>query len=748
MEFFAHSDGTLKQDNWHKLSEHLEETGRLAQHFLSHSGCGSLGRIAGLLHDLGKYTSEFQKRLTGNPARVNHSTAGAKIATDLFGFHIAKMLSYCIAGHHTGLANGVNGESIRSLEDRLREDILQPNPIWRRELSLPQLTPPKIKPAKNGVGFSGATLIRMVFSALVDADYLDTERYFTSVQHNPVNRGGYPSLSALLARLERAQAHLQETSKFTKLNSLRDEILQHVIQQSNREIGTFTLTVPTGGGKTLTSLHFALRHAIRNGLDRLIYVIPYTSIVEQTAWVFKDVLKVDTEENDFILEHHSAVDEETTGNRESRRKLDLAEENWDVPIIVTTAVQFFESLFANRPSRCRKVHNIANSIVVLDEAQTLPLSYLQACVAILDELSRNWRTSVVLCTATQPALAAKDGFDRGFENLVELAPNPKQLYDQGATKRTRIVHRGVIDVQTLAEGLELSTQVLCILNTRKHVREIYNLLVDTEGACHLSTLMCATHRRDQLARIRASLKAGKPVRLIATSLVEAGVDIDFPTVWRAEAGLESIIQAAGRCNREGSQPKPANVYVFEPAEDRHKGPPDIQQLSDAFRAIQRKFASPMSLDAINEYFRRVYWTKGVEGLDTKDILSRIEERSKRLDFPFETIAREFNFIETSMVPLIVAYKGDNDQHNKVDTLIGELISTDRISKIARQLQPYMVQVSPFVREKLLLAGAAEVIQQQRFEKQFVKLSNPSLYRYDIGLTWEDPTFVEAEAQVV
>ena len=275
----------------------------------------------------------------------------------------------------------------------------------------------------------------------------------------------------------------------------------------------------------------------------------------------------DNDQADFVVEHHSAFDEDRIGEREAKNKLRLAMENWDAPIIVTTAVQFFESLFANRPARCRKLHNIANSVVILDEAQTLPLKLLRPCVTALDELARNWRASIVLCTATQPALASAgdNGFPDGFEGLREIAPDPKRLYQ--TLKRVQIIQREQMDDAQLAEQLGDSRQVLCIVNTRRHARELYESVRGNaaEGTFHLTTSMCARHRREELETVRARLKAGAAVRLVATSLVEAGVDVDFPVVWRAEAGLESIVQAAGRCNREGRAPV-GNVFVFEPAE--------------------------------------------------------------------------------------------------------------------------------------------------------------------------------------
>ena len=268
----------------------------------------------------------------------------------------------------------------------------------------------------------------MLFSALVDADYLDTEEYFAELQGVPRPRGRHPTLAELRRRLNGHLDRLAAGAEAGPVNDLRQEVLAHMRGKAAEPPGLFTLTVPTGGGKTLTSLAFALEHARRHGLARVIYVIPYMSIIEQTAEVFRKALRGDDKEDpDFVIEHHSTFDEDRVSEREAKEKLRLAMENWDAPIIVTTAVQFFESLFGNRPSRCRKLHNVASSVIILDEAQTLPLQYLRPCVAALDELARNWRTSVVLCTATQPALAKSNGFCGGFENVRELAPDPERL---------------------------------------------------------------------------------------------------------------------------------------------------------------------------------------------------------------------------------------------------------------------------------------------------------------------------------
>ena len=746
--YFAHSGDTPNRADWHPLATHLQGTGTKAAGFLEPVGFGDFGRIAGSLHDLGKYTPQFQRRLAGGAGRVDHATAGAQLAVERFGGRVGKMLAFCIAGHHAGLANGTHGEQIGSLEDRLKKELEELDPVWEDEVAVGE-SPHRqshLRPrSREEIGFSAALFVRMLFSALVDADYLDTEAYYDGLHGRGVARGGYPQLDRLRSQLDQYLHALTESAAAGLINELRGNILAHARGKATQAPGSFTLTVPTGGGKTLASLAFALDHAVHHGLARIIYVIPYMSIVEQTAAVFREALRKDPDDPaDFVVEHHSTFDADRVANREGREKLRLTMQNWDAPIIVTTAVQFFDSLFANRPSRCRKLHNIANSVVILDEAQTLPLQYLRPCVAALDELARNWGTSVVLCTATQPQLSKNDELPEGFEDLRELAPEPKRLY--ASFRRTRIVQRGSLSDAELADQLLEAHQVLCIVNTRRHARELYETLQHLPRTFHLSTLMCALHRRERLSAVRDGLQAGAPVRLVATSLVEAGVDLDFPVVWRAEAGLESIVQAAGRCNREG-RAKMADVFVFSPSDEGRETPVEVGQFADAARSVMRRYQDPSSLEAIRAYFRELYWSKGRDALDGKRLLDRINDGGMRLDIPFETVAREFHLIETEMRPVIIPYPSSDGLFGTAEKVFEMIEQAERAGTIAREFQPCVVQVPPFARSALLAAGAVRLAREERFGDQFAVLTNRDLYRPEVGLTWDDPTFRKAEELV-
>lgn len=749
--FFAHSGKEADRSDWQSLHEHLEGVAKLASERAAKFNTHEFGRIAGLLHDIGKYSSEFQDRLAGDPTRVDHSTAGAQLAIERLGPKIGTLLAFAIAGHHAGLADGV-GTDNGSLEERLKKTL--PNyTAWRTEITLPDsVRPPALRPRPDTPWFQFAFLTRMLFSTLVDADYLDTEAYYNRLEKIVTEHCAWPTLSELKIKLDQ---HLTAFTPDSDVKKLRADILAHARKTANQEQGLFTLTVPTGGGKTLTSLAFALEHAISHGLDRIIYVIPFTSIIEQNSQVFRDAMG--EHGNRVVLEHHSAFEwrDDKSGKAEAgaqaRAKLQRAMENWDAPIIVTTAVQFFESLFANRPSHCRKLHNIARSVVILDEAQTMPLGLLRPCMLALDELARNYRASVVLCTATQPALTENTAdpdrsFKGGFRNVREIAP--AALDTIPAFQRVAIAPIGALSDDELVARLKDHPQALCIVNTRAHARGLYDRLADVPGVRHLSTFMCAVHRRQAIAAIRDDLRWKQNCIVISTSLVECGVDVDFPVVYRAMAGIDSIAQAAGRCNREGKRPTTESfVYVFESTDA--KPPPELAQYADVAREIIRQYGSNiLSHAAIEDYFRKLYWRKevgsGQSELDKKDILGKLKERANTLLFPFATIARDFQMIESGMAPVIVPYEGEGRRLLKNLHSLPEGVP---VGRLARQLQPYTVQIPPPALSRLMAAGAIQAVRPERFGDQFMELLNGDLYRQDVGLTWDDPTYRSIESGI-
>jgi len=448
------------------------------------------------------------------------------------------------------------------------------------------------------------------------------------------------------------------------------------------------LTVPTGGGKTLSSLAFALSHAQRHGLRRVIYVAPFTSIIEQTAEIFRQVFEplLKLQWPDPVLEHHSAIDvgEETVASR-------LASENWDAPLVVTTAVQFYESLFADSVSRCRKLHNISKSVVILDEAQKLPVDFLSPCLMALHELVANYRATVLLCTATQPAVGRREGFPLGLDNIREIVDDRRTLYLQ--LRRVAVRDLGTVGDEELSRRLADERQVLCIVNTRRHARLLTEQLLPTVDAIHLSAAMCAEHRSQVFRRCRELLAAGEPCRVISTQLVEAGVDVDFPVVFRSLAGLDSLAQAAGRCNRNGRLTE-GRVFLFRSEHGRNEaylrdtGNVAVQLLGD--KGFAPLYEDPLSLEAIEHYFRLYYWEQR-QRWDRRQLLDsfKLEQcRSLPFQFSFRTVATAFRFIEDSGRAVVVPWG------EKGKELVEELRrGGESLTRwMVRALQRYTVQI--------------------------------------------------------
>ena len=753
--YYAHSaqdklGNLLPYEHWQTLQSHSVNVGEMAAEFARVFGTQEIACQTGKLHDLGKYSEAFNHRLHGGPP-VDHATAGAKIAVKRWGDVIGKLMAFCIAGHHAGLANGNGeGDNRRTLKQRLAlqfgADIPALDNLWQQEIKLPQnLSAPPLKADAHHPFFSYAFFTRMLYSCLVDADYLDTEAFYSNLENEAVQRGGYPDLNSLQhnfnqfinafrRRIAQASEQTEAEKRNAALNRLRSEILDYAVEQAAQPQGLFTLTVPTGGGKTFTSMAFALEHAKRHGMRRVIYVIPFTSIIEQNAAEFRKAFGELGEQ--AVLEHHSTFDDGKLQGEATKDKLRLASENWDAPIVVTTAVQFFESLFADRSSRCRKLHNIAGSVIILDEAQMLPLNLLLPIMQAIKELAQNYRCSVVMCTATQPAVQAENGFYRGFENVREIAPKPTALFDK--LRRTTVQHIGTqTDADLLAKFAE-HPQMLVIVNNRRHARSLYDQAKHLDGTFHLTTLMCAKHRSQKLDEIRGRLKNGEPCRVIATSLIEAGVDVDFPLVMRAEAGLDSVAQAAGRCNREGKRPSENSfVWIFAP-EEQWKAPPELAAQAAVMRLTTDSFSDDLlSTQAVAAYFAELYQLKGSE-LDNKKILKMHNDTGQSLDFPFQTIADKFRMIESHMQPLIIPFDVE------AESLISSLHHADYIGGLLRKLQPYTVQIPEKALAALYKAGRIEPINEQNFGKQFYALIGLDLYDEVAGLSWENMEFFRAE----
>ncbi|MGH2340117.1 CRISPR-associated endonuclease Cas3'' [Segnochrobactraceae bacterium EtOH-i3] len=710
---FAHSVPDMPEALWEPLGRHLEAVGDTAARFAAPFHVAELARVAGRLHDLGKLAPEFQAYIRGErPRGVDHSSAGAAFALDHWAPVLARPMAAAIAGHHAGLADGP------ALTERLtlwRRDNPQLPAGWQDLVGTPPdaraLAPRGLVPDRETAGFSFFFLTRMLFSCLTDADFLETERFYADADGRAVARGGHTPLPELRDRVFAHLAELRAQAPDTPVNRIRAEVLDAVLAKAGLSPGPFTLTVPTGGGKTLASLAFALDHAVRHGLKRVIYVIPYTSIIEQTAGIFRTILG-----DADVLEHHASFDWDRTRDRndgaDGLAKLRRAAENWDVPVVVTTAVQFFESLFANRPARCRKLHNIAESVVILDEVQTLPVGLVRPCLVALAELSRNYRVSPVLCTATQPAFRKQDGLKGGLDipGERELAPDPAGLYRR--LKRVSVERLpDPVGDEAIATRFADADQMLVIVNSRAHARGLYERIRALPGAVHLSTLMCPAHRRQVLAGIRTRLAEGLLVRLVATSLIEAGVDVDFPEVWRAAAGLDQIAQAAGRCNREGRRTE-GRVVVFEPAEA--KPPHDLKVRFQAAGPVFRSGQEIIGLPAIQSFFRALYWQKGpaalddtrleIGGAEKAGVLPAIAERAGSQEFPFAEIAAKVHLIDDFNEPVVVPWRA-HPEDDAAEKLMARIAAMEKpLAADLRALQSYIVPVPPRDRGVWLTAG--------------------------------------------
>ncbi|MGA2514434.1 MAG: CRISPR-associated endonuclease Cas3'' [Candidatus Limnocylindrales bacterium] len=612
------------------LLEHLQEAARRAGEFAEPFASADWGRVAGLWHDLGKAQPAWQRYLLANSGydttgagRVPHSMAGAEYAVERLG-PAGHVLAYVIGGHHAGLADA------GPLSAALQESTLLANALESGSLPTEILDAPAPEIRQVAGSDEGLHLwIRMLYSCLVDADSLDAE-HFESPDRSDA-RVSWPTLEQIESRLTQSVECLPRGGA---VNAVRWQVRDEVMPHAGDEPGFFSLTVPTGGGKTLTSLSFALAHARANRMRRIIYAIPYLSIIEQTADIFRKAV------GEGVLEHHSNLD---TDGQEDRDR--LAAENWDAPLIVTTTVQLFESLFASRRGRCRKLHNIAGSVIVLDEAQLLPPDYLEPVLSALWLLVAGYGVSVVLCTATQPALAsgARSGRTfKGLDDVRELVLDPDAL----ATRLDRVAVEWPSDPSQRTQWDEVAAwlagerQALCVVNTRSDAAALSALV---PGSVHLSASMCAEHRARKLAAIKERLVAGSEVRVVSTQLIEAGVDIDFPVVFRALTGLDSIAQSAGRCNREGNLSR-GRVVVFMPPKPCPIG--HLRQGEGATKSLLSTADDASSLlrpDGFRRYFDRLYGD--LPSLDAQGILPLLQQDARSLHVDFRSASEKFRMID-------------------------------------------------------------------------------------------------------
>lgn len=657
----------------------------------------------GLTHDIGKCSAAFQKRLHGGP-KVDHATAGAiECARINCGFDACAVI-----GHHSGLLDYGNAVTDQPGDStfcgRIKKGLAGGIPPYDCNVKFAVPVPPV--PASEDFLFL-SFWTRMLYSCLVDADYLDTERF---MENTVLKEDAYDSLSVLLERLE---AYIEPWWTPTNdLNRKRCRILRECMDKGSLKKGLYTLTVPTGGGKTVASLAFALKHAVAHGMKRIIYVIPYTSIIEQNAAVFKKILG---EKN--VLEHHSNMS--FSGDSEQPDAVSQrvrATENWDAPVIVTTAVQFFESMYANRSSKCRKLHNIANSVIIFDEAQMIPTEHLNPCVAAISNLVSHFEATAVLCTATQPALA--DLFRKFSPDLEinELCSQTRDLYDR--FRRVTFNKIGKQSTQSLADLLGNSRQVLCIVNSRKSAQEIFSVLPE-EGRFHLSTLMYPAHRQQVLADIKKRLNEGLSCRVVSTSLIEAGVDIDFPAVYREMAGLDSILQAAGRCNREGRRDASHSIVTI--FESESPPPPLFRVNIGACTQALHENSDPADIETINRYFSSLRSFIG-DNIDKNHIVSSMSKGISGCVLPFETVANSFKLIDDTCKCVYIPI-------NEGAELVSRIAEGTASRSVYRAAGRYSVSVYEQHYQALLSAGAISIL-----DDDSAVLTDMSLYSQETGLS--------------
>ena len=705
-----------------------------AELFTQALGMPGWGTFLGLLHDKGKEKKDFQtyiRLMNEFPADSRtyqdktHAYVGALLAKRLFpkGYHF---VAYALAGHHAGMPDSY------SLEELLKKDLpeevswdglpdVPSPPSYLRQMQQPDLN----------------HLFRMLYSCLVDADYLDTENFMMPGQARL--RNNQTSLADLLPKLEVYLQNLAERSADTPVNRIRKQVQDVCRQAAERPSGVYSLTVPTGGGKTLSSILWAMLHAIRQGKQRIILSIPYTSIITQTAAVLKKIFG-----DDQVLEHHSnlAVDETDVSDETALRKK-LATENWDFPIIVTTNVQLLESMYASHPSACRKLHNIANSVLLFDEVQTLPGERLQPIVDALRTYQRFFGVSLLFTTASQPTLeGVRPGHQAdllGFEKIEEIVPAAWHLHE-----KLRRVHlhfcTSPLTYQEISEQLLQHPRVLCIVNTRKDAGEIFSRLGESEpGALHfhLSRMMCAEHLDHTLHEIKEALQrdASTPIRVVSTQLVEAGVDMDFPVVYRQEAGLDSILQAAGRCNREGKLPELGRTEVFQ-IEGRRV------PLGTLNYANQARLNMPVpedwfSPEAMKDYFTHFYhqiptFDKKEEDKDgLKWTMHELLYSVKKL--MFDTADHVFRLIDSKGYSVVVHY-------GESDTLMNHLKNGVFDPLLFRRLNRYAVQLNEHDFKAFVEAGMIEPVQGLYY------LSDSAQYHSSVGLKldnhWIDEILIQ------
>lgn len=693
-DLIAHSEPDGGGDP-QSLYDHARSVAEMAASFASVFDSEVPAEWLGWWHDAGKADAGIQAYLQGEGESRDHSSVGMLAVPDEMG-----LLAHNVAGHHGGLANQTGEYSLKDRIQRKKEDrriqavLEEVRPLVERHA--PALLHEDLPDFLQTGGDRKSQLrryefwLRMLHSALVDADCLDTERHFNPQQFEA--RGAEVSLKKLWRSFEQNQNALMDGADPTTVNRWRRRIYEAAIEAAEYPPGFFSMTVPTGGGKTRSAMGFALQHAIAHDKDRVIVVLPYTSIIEQNADVYRQIFG-----ENVVLEHHSAVRSgaEPGDEGESERWRRLAAQNWDAPVVVTTTVQMLESLFSNHNGRLRKLHRVANSVVVLDEVQTFPPRLLKTTLDGLGELEANYGTSVLLCTATQPAFTRRPGFPEGIGGATEIVPDPTQLYQDLKRVEYDVQIADPWSWEEVATDLWGHRQAMVILNTKDDATAVLDELPQDPSVLHLSTRLCGAHRRQVLDEVRRRLTEGEPIRLVATQVVEAGVDLSFPRVLRALGPLDSIIQAAGRCNREGERDA-GRVTVFEPA-DGGTPPGAYRTGRDIARRLLKDDAHFDLHDpsAPRRYFQELYDSRNLDPDDVQGL---------RFQIQFEQVAERYRLIEDDTTPVVVNYRG---AWSILDEILETAVHTGFVHREDwRRLQPYTVNLYEHALEEAVQEGNA------------------------------------------
>ncbi len=696
--FIAHRTESGREQD---LLEHLEGTAKLAERFAEEYGAGQIGYQVGRYHDVGKYADKFQQYIRGEfQGRVDHSTAGAQLLSK---DRQSLAQALCVAGHHAGLpdlGSRIDSEGDPTFCGRMKRKVPDFSAYLQENKEPLSLSTPKLE---LKAPFSFMFYTRMLFSCLVDGDFLDTESF---MQLGTVKRDGFAELLDMAESFKKSLQEKGFLSPNNELNEKRAEILRRCLEAGAGERGLYSLTVPTGGGKTIASSAFAFEQCQKQGLKRIIYVIPYTSIIEQTADVLRGFVQ-GAKGIDGVLEHHSAVSYDDDSENMGLKR--LAVENWEAPIIITTNVQFFESLFACRTSKCRKLHNIAQSVIIFDEAQMFPVRFFKPVLAGIVELVRNYGCTCLLASATQPPW--QDLFADLGAKCREIIPEIPALYE--FFHRVSCVQCGMKNPEELADDLMQYRQVLCVASTKKTAKAIFEAMPDEEGNFYLSTNLCPAHRRRVIAAVRKRLAGGEACRVVSTSVISVGVDLDFPVGFVELTALDSIIQAAGRVNREGKIPADrAKVFVFsvEGASERFR-----KQERDITVMLQKQRENIFSPETIKEYFQRLYRYKG-EALDG----AKVMDDAKIL--AFKTIAQKVKLIDEDTIAVLIPYEEDAEK------IAGRLRHGERTREVFRQAASYIVSLRRKDFDSLNGIGALEVL-----DSEIAILQEKSFYNEVQGL---------------